>query len=161
MAPKSRSNLATSAGAALVAVPMLVLGVSSIAKFAEMPQFVASLKTWALVPPTLTLPIAFLIVACEFTISVWWFIGGRRICCALAGAVLLLGFAGMYTLHLAHGIRPSCACMGALQRVMEATTEGWTVAGRAFALASLIILGTYLSSLGARVQSAAARAGAP
>ncbi|MBX3405593.1 MAG: hypothetical protein KF869_02415 [Phycisphaeraceae bacterium] len=152
-------NTVSPAGAALVCVPMLVLGVSSVAKFADMPQFVASPRTWTLVPTSLVLPVAFLVVACEFAISIWWFIGGQRIACALAGAVLLLCFAGAYALHLALGIRPSCACMGALQQVIEARTEGGIIAIRAASLAVMLLLGASLAVLGDRFRAAAASKG--
>lgn len=69
-------------------------------------------------------------------------------------AVLLLVFAGTYLLHLAHGVRPSCACMGAMQSAFEAREEGGVIAGRSAALAACLIAGVALSLAGSRTGAA-------
>ncbi len=129
-------------------VPMLVLLTASLGKLADMPLFIASLRTWTLVPRELVMPLAFLVAGLELVLGGWWLFGPRRRLAAIGGAVLLLIFAGVYLVHLAQGISPSCACMGALQAGFEARTEGWTIAARALALAACLLVGAGLSLAG-------------
>lgn len=146
--------LARHTGWLAMAAPMAMLLVVSVAKLSDMPGFILSLRTWTLIPPSLILPVSFIAVSSEFIVAGWWFVGKDRRRAAIAGAVLLLCFAGTYLLHLAYGVRPSCACMGALQAAFEARDEGWMIAGRSVALAACLLAGAGLWHAGSRTGAA-------
>jgi hypothetical protein len=129
---------------ALIAICFAVLFASAAAhKWRNLPSFEEAFAAYELLPQMPRLHLTWLIPLCETAVALGLLVYATRAAAVIAGAVLLLGYAGAIALNLQRGRRDiACGCGGPDQRRPIA---GW-MAWRNLLLALLLGMALWPSS---------------
>jgi hypothetical protein len=125
---------------ALIAICFAVLFASAaVHKWRDLASFEAAFAAYELLPQIPRRHLTWLVPLCETAVALGLLARATRAVCAVAGALLLLGYAGAIALNLQRGRRDiACGCGGPDQR---RSIAGW-MAWRNLLLALLLGLAT-------------------
>ncbi|MEO8188968.1 MAG: MauE/DoxX family redox-associated membrane protein [Acidobacteriota bacterium] len=97
----------------LRAVIALILFVTAVGKFLDVPGFAKVLGTYRAFPDALLLPLAALIPAAELALAVWLIVGRRPFDAAVAALAMHIAYAGWSALAILRGLHlANCGCFG-------------------------------------------------
>lgn len=134
------------AGSVCVSVVMLVLGVASVGKFADLAVFAQSLGSWTLIPRPMRIPVAVLVPSAELLIAGAWLLAIYPRAAIVAALLALGAFTSAYGAHVIVGRPPACRCFGAIMAFKESTQDANHMILRNGALAGLLMAGWRLRS---------------
>jgi hypothetical protein len=112
---------------ALIAISFAVLFASAaVHKWRDLESFETAFAAYELLPQIPKRHLSWLVPLCESAVALGLLAPGTRVICAVAGALLLLGYAGAIALNLHRGRRDiACGCGGPDQRRPIAGWMGW------------------------------------
>jgi prepilin-type N-terminal cleavage/methylation domain-containing protein len=120
---------------------MLFLMVAGFLKLADLPDFMASLRTWRSLSPTGIAVASVLVPPTEVVVAGLWVMGLARRRCEVAAALLLIFFTGAYLWEWGrHGV-PHCGCLGLIAGRLEFLEEAPHVVARNALLLLLLVAG--------------------
>lgn len=132
------------AGRLLVGLVMVALFIAGAAKLWDLPEFQKSLLTWRYLPDWV---IGFAWIGLPLTetlLALLWVAGIRRRACERAALALLAAMCVVVAIHWARGEDPTCNCIGALTRYLEAEAEIRVLLARAMTLLAVMFVGHLL-----------------
>ena len=112
---------------ALITISFAILFASAaVHKWLHLRSFEEAFDAYALLPPRSALHLAWWVPLCETAVAVGLLARATRAGAAVAGALLLLGYAGAIALNLRRGRRDiACGCGGPDQRRPIASWMAW------------------------------------
>lgn len=134
------SHQCSRAAHSLVAVAMLLVGLSGTGKLLDLPSFRSSLLTWERLPDWVIDVGWFGVPTIEATAALLWFAGSWRRTCERVVMGLLASIFAVVSVHLAAGASPSCNCFGVFMNQLAFMAEGrWLLGKVAVLLGSLMV----------------------
>ncbi|MGE3110012.1 MAG: MauE/DoxX family redox-associated membrane protein [Phycisphaerales bacterium] len=103
-------------------IVIVVLSVSGVAKLYDLGEFLASLRSWTVLPLPLVAVLVFMVPLVEVAVAMWWMSGCARRGATCAAALVLLIFTLGYGWQAWIAAPPNCACWGKI-RAFEAVSQ--------------------------------------
>lgn len=120
---------------------MLALLVAGILKAVDVSRFAADMRGWTLLPRWAPFVLAPAIPAIEIGLALAWFLAFARRGAAIGALALLCAFTLGYSLHLAAGRAPTCACLGKIEAFEKANRNAAVVLLRNGILLAVLVNG--------------------
>lgn len=138
-------------GRRAIDVTMAVLLVAGAAKLSDLPAFVASLRSWTLIPSDWHGPVAAAVPSFEVAAAALWFLRLHPRGAIWIAAGLLTAFTATYAAHVLMGQRPSCGCLGAILAFESLRREAWWLISRNVAMIALLLFGAFTAGAARRL----------
>lgn len=122
----------------------LVMAAAGIGKFLDLPDFKASLSTWALIPERFAPVVAIGVPLLEVTIGAAWLLRLAPRAGVIGSASLLAAFSAVLGLHLLLAQPPECECFGLIQRYYTGRGDARTALIRNGALMTVLFIGVFI-----------------
>jgi prepilin-type N-terminal cleavage/methylation domain-containing protein len=121
----------------------LILFAGAVKAF-DVPQFEASLRTWAFIPDHIVFLVALAVPSLEVGLAMLWFLRlSRRIAPALAGLMLIL-FTSVFAAHVIARKPPNCGCFSAIDAYFVGVDRAKLVLWRNGTLIGVLLLSAVL-----------------